>query len=126
MFSYIRHSFLHLHNIISPFGQFVKFCVYISILTPYPKSERFVLVEEIKRTLYSGLRLLVYALKIYNKQEKLKYLNELDACLKLLQVHIRISFKYKYISMQNYSTWSDKLTEVCKMLGGWISSCLKK
>ena len=34
MFSYIRHSFLHLHNIISPFGQFVKFCVYISILTP--------------------------------------------------------------------------------------------
>ena len=92
------------------------------LVRKYPKSERFVLVEEIKRTLYSGLRLLVYALKIYNKQEKLKYLNELDACLKLLQVHIRISFKYKYISMQNYSTWSDKLTEVCKMLGGWISS----
>lgn len=96
------------------------------LVRKYPKSERFVLVEEIKRTLYSGLRLLVYALKIYNKQEKLKYLNELDACLKLLQVHIRISFKYKYISMQNYSTWSYKLTEVCKMLGGWISSCLKK
>ena len=71
------------------------------LVRKYPKSERFVLVEEIKRTLYSGLRLLVYALKIYNKQEKLKYLNELDACLKLLQVHIRISFKYKYISMQN-------------------------
>lgn len=96
------------------------------LVRKYPKSERFVLVEEIKRTLYSGLRLLVYALKIYNKQEKLKYLNELDACLKLLQVHIRISFKYKYISMQNYSTWSNKLTEVCKTLGGWISSCLKK
>ena len=96
------------------------------LIRKYPKSQRFVLVEEIKRTLYSGLRLLVYALKIYNKQEKLKYLNELDACLKLLQVHIRISFKYKYISMQNYSTWSNKLTEVCKMLGGLISSCLKK
>ena len=90
------------------------------LVRKYPKSERFVLVEEIKRTLYSGLRLLVYALKIYNKQEKLKYLNELDACLKLLQVHIRISFKYKYISMQNYSTWSNKLTEVYKMLGWWI------
>ena len=35
MFSYIRHSFLHLHNIISSFYQFVKFCVYISILTPH-------------------------------------------------------------------------------------------
>lgn len=96
------------------------------LVRKYPKSERFVLVEEIKRTLYNGLRLLVFALKIYNKQEKLKYLNELDACLKLLQVHIRISFKYKYISMQNYSTWSNKLAEICKMLGGWISSCLKK
>ena len=64
------------------------------LVRKYPKSERFVLVEEIKRTLYSGLRLLVYALKIYNKQEKLKYLNELDACLKILQVHIRIYFKY--------------------------------
>ena len=40
MFSYIRHSFLHLHNIISPFGQFVKFCVYISILTPHTHSLR--------------------------------------------------------------------------------------
>ena len=96
------------------------------ILKKYPKSETFGLVKEIKNSLYSGLRLLMYAIKVYNKKDKLKYLNELDACLKLLQVHIRISFKYKYISMQNYSTWSDKLTEVCKMLGGWISSCLKK
>ena len=96
------------------------------ILKKYPKSETFGLVKEIKNSLYSGLRLLMYATKVHNKKDKLKYLNELDACLKLLQVHIRISFKYKYISMQNYSTWSDKLTEVCKMLGGWISSCLKK
>lgn len=96
------------------------------LVRKYPKSEKFALVDEIKNALYSGLRLLIYSLKIYNRQEKLKYLNELDACLKLLQVHMRISFKYKYISMQNYATWSDKLTEICKMLGGWISSCLKR
>lgn len=96
------------------------------LVRKYPKAERFALVEEIKSTLYTGLKCLVYSLKVYHKQEKLKYLNELDVNLKLLQVHMRISFKYKYISMQNYSTWSDKVTEVCKMLGGWISSCLKK
>ena len=96
------------------------------LVRKYPKSERFVLVEEIKSTLYIGLKCLVYGLKVYQKQEKLKYLNELDANLKLLQVHMRISFKYKYISMQNYSTWSEKVAEVCKMLGGWISSCLKR
>lgn len=96
------------------------------LIRKYPKSENFALVEEIKKTLYEGLRCLVYALKVYQKQEKLRYINELDVSLKLLQVHMRISFKYKYISMQNYSTWSDKLTEICKMLGGWIGLCLKK
>ena len=96
------------------------------LIRKYPKAERFTLVEEIKSTMYTGLKCLVYGLKLYQKPEKLKHLNELDANLKLLQVHMRISFKYKYISMQNYSTWSEKVTEVCKMLGGWIGSCLKK
>lgn len=68
----------------------------------------------------------MYALKVYNKSEKLKYLNELDINLNLLKVHIRLSYRYKYISMQNYSTISKKLTEICNMLGGWINSCLKK
>jgi len=96
------------------------------LVRKYPKSERFALVEEIKSTLYLGFKNLMYGIKIYQKQEKLKYLNELDICLKLLQVHMRISFKYKYISMQNYSTWSNKTTEISKMLGGWINVCLKK
>ena len=47
----------------------------------------------------------MYAIKVFNKQEKLKYLNELDINLNLLKVHIRLSYKYKYISLQNYQTW---------------------
>lgn len=96
------------------------------LVRKYPKSEKFALVEEIKKVLYSGLSNLVYALKFYHKQEKLKHLNILDVNLKILEVHMRISFKYKYISMQNYSTWSSKIAEICKMLGGWISSFLKQ
>lgn len=49
-----------------------------NLIRKYPKSETFALVKEIKSTLYSGLRLLMYAIKVYNKQEKLKYLNELE------------------------------------------------
>lgn len=96
------------------------------ILKKYPKSETFALVKEIKNNLYSGLRLLMYAIKVYNKQEKLKYLNELDINLNLLKVHIRLSYKYKYITMQNYQSWSNLITNICNMLGAWISSCLKK
>ena len=68
----------------------------------------------------------MYAIKTFNKKEKLNYLNEFDTNMNLLKIHIRISFKYKYISLQNYNTWSSLITDICNMLGGWISSCLKK
>lgn len=96
------------------------------IVRKYPKSENFTLVSEIKNSLYTGLRNLMYAIKSYNKNDKLKYLNEFDINLNLLKVHVRLSYKYKYISMQNYQTWSNLITDICNMLGGWISSCLKR
>lgn len=96
------------------------------IVRKYPKSENFTLVSEIKQSIYSGLRNLMYAIKSYQKQDKLKYLNEFDINLNLLKIQVRISYKYKYISMQNYQTWSNLITDICNMLGGWISSCLKR
>ncbi len=96
------------------------------IVRKYPKSENFALVNEIKNALYLGLRNLMYAIKHYQKQEKLRYLNELDTNLNLLKVHIRLSYKYKYINLQNYQTWSGLITDICNMLGGWISSCIKR
>lgn len=102
--------------------------VYYSndLLRKFPKCEQFALVKEIKSTLYSGLRCIIYAIKLYNKQDKLRYLRELDIQLNLLKVHIRISYKYKYITMNNYQTWSNQLTDISNLLGGWINSCLKR
>ncbi len=97
-----------------------------NLVRKYPKSENFALVNEIKHSLYSGLRNLMYAIKLYQKQDKLKHLNELDIQLNLLKVHIRLSYKYKYISLQNYETWSGLITDICNMLGGWISKCVKR
>lgn len=96
------------------------------IVRKYPKSEHFTLVSEIKNALYAGLRSLMYAIKNFYKKDKLKYLNELDINLNLLKVHIRLSYKYKYITIQNYQTWSTLITDICNMLGGWINSCLKR
>ena len=97
-----------------------------NILRKFPKYETFALVKECKSTLYSGLRLLIYAIKSYQKKDKLKYLNELDTNLHILKVHIRLSYKFRYISIQNYQSWSKLITDICNMLGGWINSCLKK
>ncbi len=96
------------------------------IVKKYPKSENFSLVNEIKNSLYVGLRNLMYAIKNYHKQDKLKYLNEFDINLNLLKIQVRLSYKYKYITMQNYQTWSNLITDICNMLGGWINSCLKR
>lgn len=73
-----------------------------------------------------GLRLLLYAIKTYPATDKLKYLRELDINLSLLKIHIRISYKYRYISPKNYEAWNTIISNVCNMLGGWISSCQRK
>lgn len=96
------------------------------IVRKYPKSERFALVEEIKHAIYTGLRMLMHAIKTFSVPEKLKYLKELDICLSLLKVHVRLSYKYQYISNQNYAAWSNIITDICNMLGGWINSCQKR
>lgn len=96
------------------------------IVRKYPKCENFSLVKEIKNSLYIGLRNLMYAIKSFQKRDKLKYLNELDINLNLLKVQTRLSYKYRYITVQNYETWSTLITDICNMLGAWISSCLKR
>ncbi|MCX4303587.1 MAG: diversity-generating retroelement protein Avd [Clostridia bacterium] len=96
------------------------------IVRKFPKSERFVLAEEIKKTIYTGLRLLMYAIKAYPPNNKVKYLEELDTNLCLLKVHIRLAHRYKYISTQNYNSWCNIITDICNMLGGWLNSCQKR
>jgi len=96
------------------------------LVLKYPKSETFTLVTEIKHSLYSGLRLLLYAIKTYYTKNKLNYLSDLDIELDLFKVYIRLSYKYKYISVQNYTTISKLITDINNMLGGWINSCQKK
>ena len=114
-------------NNLTIYQKYLELIYYSNdIVRKYPKSENFTLVTEIKQTLYSGLKNIMYAIKSYNKQEKLKYMNQFDIDLNLLKVHIRLSYKYKYISLQNYQTWSSLITDICNMLGGWITSCLKR
>lgn len=97
-----------------------------NVLKKYPKSEKFALVQEIKQTVYDGLKSLVYATKIYYKYDKQKYLTELDIQLVILKTLVRISYKNKYISVNNYEAWSTLITDICNLLGGWMKSCQKK
>ena len=55
---------------------------FYDLLDKYPKFERNGLVSEIKNNLYLGLVSIIDAYKSYDS--KMKYLNELDANLKVL------------------------------------------
>lgn len=115
------------NNNLAIYQKYMELIYYTNdLVKKYPKSETFALVKEIKASMYSGMKLLMYAIKSYKVQDKLNYLNEFDINLSLFKVYVRLSYKYRYISQQNYNSWSSLLTDICNMLGGWINSCQKR
>lgn len=97
-----------------------------NILVKFPRSEKFALATEIRDNLYSGLSHLIRAIKLFNKRDKLDNLFEFDVSLSILKVQIRLANKNHYISEKNYTFWSQSVTDIGNMLGGWIASCQKR
>ena len=89
------------------------------------KVEKYSLVSEIKRNTYQGMKLIIKSEKEFIKNKKIEYLKELDSILKMLKVLIRVSYKRKYINVNNYKSWSKKIYNIGNLLGGWINSCRK-
>ena len=90
-----------------------------SPLNQFPKFEKHVLTAEIRKTMNNLLSLIITANKKYYKKTTLQ---EIDVELEKLRTFIRLSKDLKYIDIRKYETWSRYLTEIGKMLGGWIKS----
>ena len=109
------------------YEKYIDLVIYTNdIIRKFPKSEKFALVDEIKKATYVGLRNLMYAIKTYDKDDKIRFLREIDINMAILRVHVRLAARYKYISETNYEAWSSKITTVCNMLGAWITACQKR
>ena len=109
------------------YKQYIELIYYTEKITiKYPKSEKLSLVTSIKNNTYEGMKKIILAQKEYTKSKRINILNELDTDLKMLKVLIRVSYKNKYISSKNYSSWSKKIFNISNILGGWIKSCLKQ
>lgn len=108
------------------YKEYLDLYYYIYMITnKFPKHEKSGLVTDIKNITARGLTNIIDAYKVYDKKDKLKYLNELDSSLKVLKVFVRIAYKSKYITATNYGAWSKKITGVGNLMGGWIKSCLR-
>lgn len=97
-----------------------------NLLKKYPKSEKYGLTSEIRKSMFQTIRLILYANKISDKFNKLDNINKIDAEIASQKFFVRFSYKNKYISHSNYYEWSKRLDEIGKILGGWIKSCLKE
>lgn len=108
------------------YKQYVELIAYTEMIckkVPYP--DGFALVNSVKKTTYDGARRIIESYKVYNTNDKLKCLNQLDIDLKMIKLLIRVLKKEKYISSKNLTAWSKKLFNIGNLLGGWINKCQK-
>jgi len=108
------------------YEEYMNLIYYTEMITEkYPRVAKYNIVSAIKSSTYDGMKCIIYAFKMYDKKDKLNYLNKLDVNLKMLKVLIRVSYKRKYINIKNYESWSRKLNKIGAYLGGWINACVK-
>ncbi len=94
-----------------------------NLLRKFPKSEKFAMAAHIKDSMYTVLKYILRANKVYNnRQLRVDMLNAIDAEIQLQKVLVRMAHKNRYISNQNYMEWSRRLDEIGRILGGWIRS----
>jgi len=86
----------------------------------FPKSQRFVLGQQIENTVLEILKGIIQA---NSERDKLSHLKQTSVDLDKLRILIRLSKDLKFISIRQYQFAADKINEVGKMLGGWIKSC---
>lgn len=91
-------------------------------LKQFPKSEKFTLVADIKRSMDKILEHIVEAEKRYYKKTTLQ---ELDVEIAKLKVYLRLSHRLGFLPEKKYELWSGMVVEIGKMLGGWMKSTAK-
>jgi hypothetical protein len=85
-----------------------------------PKSERFTLGSEIRNCLITGLKDII---KANIARNKLPIIYSIDINIKILFSLIRVAADMQILPFKKYEILSEKLTEIGKMVGGWIKSC---
>ena len=89
----------------------------LEILSKIPRTEKFNIGNEFKRSMYEMLENIL----ILNKtQNKIQYLNLIDTKLNVQRILLRILYKNKWIDMKKYNIAFEKILEIGKILGGLI------
>jgi len=96
------------------------FILYLfPIVDRFPKHEKFALCVNIKNCCIDISRLIVRANKARNKRP---LLFDIDVALEELRLLLRLSRDRRHLSNKSYEHSARQLTEVGRLLGGWLKS----
>lgn len=93
-------------------------------LSNFPKSEKFSLCQEIKNNFFNLLTNISLGNSVKSKRKI--YLQEADGYLQTLKVLMKLSKERKYLSKNFYKIIDLELTQINKLLSGYIKSAYKK
>ena len=91
----------------------------LEVILKLPRIEKFNIGNEYKRSMYQMLEDTLHISKI-QIQERLNYLNKIDAKLNCQRIYLRIMYKNKWIDEKKFQVAISKIAEIGKMLGGLI------
>ena len=92
-------------------------------LVNFPKSEKFSLCQRIKEAFFDIIKYVELGNKVKSKRKA--YLQEADAHLQTLKILIKLAHNRKYISSGLFRQIDVDMTEINKMLSGYIRSVAK-
>ncbi|MFM1655664.1 diversity-generating retroelement protein Avd [Brevibacillus sp. B_LB10_24] len=90
------------------------------VIRNFPKAEKFALCQEIKQAFYRMLRNITIANNVKSRRRALQ--EEIDADIKLLLVLFNVALSQKYLSKGKHYQIQVKLSEIGRILGGWMRS----
>jgi four helix bundle protein len=88
-------------------------------LAQFPKSEKFGLATDIKRTMDEILGLCI---EVQKRRTKKTTLTNLDIAIAKLKAYIRLAFMLHFLPAKKYGLWSDMIVEIGKMVGGLLKA----
>ena len=91
-------------------------------LRQFPKSEKFSLAQDIKRSMFA---LLEQIIRTNRSRDKRAALYAIDTELEIIRTQIRLAMELQFLPFTKYETLSGHLAEIGRMLGGWMKSLNK-
>ena len=108
-------------NILYLLPKYEKYMEYMidNVVSKLPRIEKFNLGNELKVSMFESIKHIMMISKVENKY-RLGYLNILDANICVQRIYVRIMYKRKYIDNRRYMYIMEMLSEIGKMIGGYI------